>query len=131
MSECELGTSSVRRPRPTRSCRETKKMMYGEINVVYCESHRERVNTLCRQKAGYVNVTVCGITISLTVIAVTLQVAEAQQPLRIRSYLLDKIKICPKLCSCVEVRLCYGRISTKTDTTIPTQLSFYSRFLLP
>ena len=63
MSECELGTSTERRPRPTRGCRETTKklMMYREINVVYCESHKERVNTLCGQNAGYLNVTACGV----------------------------------------------------------------------
>ena len=89
------------------------------------------MNILCGQNAGCVNVTACRITISLTVDSVTLQVAEAQQPLGILSYLLYKIKICPKPCSCVEVRLCYGRISTKICTAIPTQLIFYSRFLLP
>jgi len=52
---------------------------------------------------------------------------DAQMPLVLLRYLLDKIKICPKLCSC----LCYGRISTKPGTAIPTQLTSCSRFLLP
>ena len=103
-------------------------MRCREINVVHCESHKERANTLCEQNAAYLNVTACGVTTSLNVNAVTLKVTEAQQPLDILSYLLDKIKICPKLCFCVEVHLCYGRISTKTGTEIPTQLTFYSRF---
>jgi hypothetical protein len=60
-----------------------------------------------------------------------LKIAEAQQHLGILSYLLDSIKLCPKLNSCVEVRLCYIHISTRTSNAIPSQLTFYSRLLLP
>jgi hypothetical protein len=73
VSECDVETSTLRTPRPNRAVEPRKNLMiFREMIVVYCESHKELV-TLCGQNSGYL---------------------ATLWHLGILIYLLDKRKIC-------------------------------------